>query len=271
MCVDSAVVGTWRRQWPPSSWQPRPSSGHLSRAARPRGASSWSPNLSAVMGAPRRRTRRSTSVGAVRRCARARTARHDVANGLYACAMTLWVCHEALRRSPVAHTTCKLHAYHARTSVNAVCTNVMPFVRSRALLYCTLPRHDAFMSLPRNTSRLATILTVDMTSRMPSAAMISRSRPRSASAMLYLRNELQRCYLGRNCSSLISLDRRPAPGAVSVANSNRSDLRCASTAVVHKAYTVVHLDIAHGVRRQNWLNPGLGKRHASLIVTSSES
>ena len=96
--------------------------------------------------------------------------------------MTLWAWHEALRHSPVARTTCKFHACNARRSVNAVRTNVMPFVRGRALLYCTLPRHDAVMSY---SSRLATILTVDMTSRMPSDAMIRRSRPRSAGAMLY--------------------------------------------------------------------------------------
>ena len=133
-------------------WRPRPSKGHVSRAVRLRRAPSWPPNLSVVVGALRRRVRRRTSVGAVRRCARAWTARHDVANGLYACAMTLWAWYEALRHSLVAHTTCKLHAYHARTSVNAVRTNVMPFVRSRALLYCTLPRHDAAISAARNTS-----------------------------------------------------------------------------------------------------------------------
>ena len=147
-----AAAGGLRRQWLPSSWRPRPRSGHVSRAARLRMAPSWPPNLSVVVGALRRRQLWRTSVGAVRRCARARTARHDVANGLYACAMTLWAWYEALRHSLVAHTTCKLHAYHARTSVNAVRTNVMPFVRSRALLYCTLPRHDAAISAARNTS-----------------------------------------------------------------------------------------------------------------------
>ena len=38
-----------------------------------------------------------------------------------------------------------------------------------------------------------------------------------------------------------------------------------------RAYTVVHLDIAHGVHRQNWLNPGLGEQRMYLFVTSNMS
>ena len=57
-----------------------------------------------------------------------------------------------------------------------------------------------------------------------------------------------------------------------MADKNRSELRCASTAVVHEGLdTVVHWDIAHGVNRQSWLNPGLVEQHMYLFVTSSKS